>query len=316
MTLAGPVELEQMKSLGDLAGEARGILRAMRRVQPLTTTRVPSEYARRPGYSRDFLPGFQVCHPTMTGRCIDDAAPLLDGSGVELKYQHFSVVMSKSRRLAMYVACNIDGKRSRKIRRGRDRWYLDPRIDSAYQIGEELYSRNDLDRGHLVRREDPVWGEKQDAALGNLDSFHFTNCSPQHEKYNQRTWLGLENYILLNSRAHDLKVSLFTGPVFKKDDPAYRDVLIPREYWKVVAVVSEGRPSATAYLISQAELLHNLRAFGFGKYKTYQVSIGQIEQMTDLCFGNLKQYDGFTTEEGRTRRALRQEILTWEDIRI
>ncbi|GKS59889.1 endonuclease [Nitrospira sp.] len=316
MTVAGPVELEQMKSLGELAGEARGILRAMRQIQPRVTMRSPSDYARRPGYSRQFLPGFQVCHPTMTGRRTDDAAPLLDGSGSELKYQHFSVVMSKSRRLAIYVACNINGKRSQKIRRGRDRWSLDPRIDPAYQVGEELYSRNDLDRGHLVRREDPVWGEEKEAALANQDSFHFTNCSPQHEKYNQRTWLGLENYILLNSRAHDLKVSVFSGPVFKDDDPTYRDVLIPREYWKVVAVVSEGRPSATAYMISQADLLENLRAFGFGKYKTYQVSIGQIEQMTDLRFGDLKQYDGFTTEEGRTRRALRQEIRSWEDIRV
>ena len=69
-------------------------------------------------------------------------------------------------------------------------------------------------------------------------------------------------------------------------------------------------------MISQSELLEHLRAFGFGRYKTYQVSIDQIERLTDLDFGPLKHYDGFTTEEAHTRRAMRVEIRSWKDIRV
>jgi endonuclease G len=316
MIVAHPTELEQMKTLGELAEQARAILRDMEEADRAPIVRAVRDYDGRKGYSTQFLHGFEVPHPKPTGVREQDVAPLLNGSGTELKYEHFSAVMSKSRRLALYVACNIDGRRSQKIKRGQDRWSLDPRMDQAYQIGEDLYARNELDRGHLVRREDPVWGQTKEATVANEDTFHFTNCSPQHEKFNQKTWLGLEDYILQNSRAHKLKVTVFTGPILHDDDPEYRAVRLPREYWKVVAVVSDGRKSATAYMISQSELLEHLRAFGFGRYKTYQVSIGQIERLTSLDFGPLKQYDGFTTEEGRTRRAMRAEIRSWEDIRI
>lgn len=316
MIVAAPIEFSQMKTLQELSGKVDTTLQRTGEREPAPTMRAVIDYTDRMGYSTTFLDAFEVPHPMLTCARHDDAAPLLDGSEKELKYQHFSIVMSKSRRLALYVACNINGKRSQRIRRGKDRWSLDPRMDRQFQVGEELYADNELDRGHLVRREDPVWGGRQEAAIANRDTFHFTNCSPQHAQFNQRTWLGLEDYILQNSRAHQLRVTVFTGPVFRDDDPEYRGVQLPREYWKVIAVVTEGRNSATAYMISQSDLLETLRAFGFGRYKTYQVSIEQIEQLTNLDFGELRQFDGYTTEERRTLRPMRTEIRTWEDIRI
>ncbi len=189
----------------------------------------------------------------------------------------------------------------------------DGRIELQYQLGDELYANNDLDRGHLVRREDPVWGDLANQANG--DTFHFTNCSPQHSGLNQKTWLGLEDYLLQNARAEGLKVTVFTGPVFRDDDLLYRGVRIPKEYWKVVAIISEGRRSATAYMISQEDLIRDLE-FVFGKYKTYQVSIRHIQDLTQLNFGGLDQFDGFSGEEAAT--GLRQRIVLedWQSIRI
>jgi endonuclease G len=144
--------------------------------------------------------------------------------------------MSKSRSLAFFTAVNIDGSQLIQIDRKNDRWYFDPRIDRSYQTGPELYINNDLDRGHLVRRLDPVWGDS--AKEADEDTFHFTNCSPQHKNLNQITWLGLEDYILTNADRFDLKVSVFTGPVFREDDMLYRRKFqIPAEFWKVVVLV-------------------------------------------------------------------------------
>ncbi len=316
MTGTMPIELSQMKTLAELSGEAEGILRDMAQRDSVPAGKTVRDYSGRKGYSSRFLPGFPVAIPTLTGGRQRDVAPLAIGQGHVLKYQHFSVVMSKSRRLAYCVACNIDGERSKKITRTNDRWSWDPRMDRRYQCGEELYAGNELDRGHLVRREDPVWGEEEEAAIANEDTFHFTNCSPQHEKFNQQLWLGLEDYILKNARAYQLRVTVFTGPVFREDDPEYRGVRLPREYWKVVAIISDGRKSATAYTISQAALVERLRAFGFGRYKTYQVSISQVEQATGLDFGALRRYDGYSTEERRQRKLVRSELRSWTDIRI
>ena len=103
--------------------------------------------------------------------------------------------------MAYYTAVNIDGRQTVSIPRDRDVWYFDPRLAREDQIGPDLYERNDLDQGHLVRRADPVWGRS--AATANEDTFHFTNCAPQHARLNRRTWLGLEDYILKNADNHD-----------------------------------------------------------------------------------------------------------------
>ena len=208
-----------------------------------------------------------------------------------MKYTNFSVVMSKSRGLAFYTAVNIDGSKLEQLERNNDVWYYDPRIEREFQYGPELYSNNDLDRGHLVRRLDPVWGSNFKDA--NEDTFHFSNCSPQHKNLNQKTWLDLEDYILRNADVHDLKVNVFTGPVFNQNDLIYRGkYLIPSEFWKVVTIVKndDNSISSTAYLQTQKQLIENLK-FVFGEYKTYQVRITKIESLTGLDFGNLRNFD-------------------------
>ncbi len=246
-------------------------------------------YEGSTGYDADFL-GARVELPTLAEHRRADIAPLKDGNGSELKYTHFSVVMSQARRLALFTAVNIDGDLAVSHRRGRDRWYYDPRMDRGFQAGPELYKRNDLDRGHLVRRLDPVWGER--SAEANEDTFHFSNCAPQHKKLNQQTWLSLERYILDNAGLHRIKVTVFTGPVFRADDMLYRgEFQIPADFWKVVAFVKEGgEVSATAYLQTQKHLLEDLE-FAYGEYRTYQVPISRIEALTDLRFGTLGQND-------------------------
>ncbi|MBX3738953.1 MAG: DNA/RNA non-specific endonuclease [Candidatus Didemnitutus sp.] len=267
----------------------------------------------RNGYDSSFLDSFPIALPGSANE--SDWVAGRDGKPAVLDYRNFSLVMSRSRRLAVFTACNIDGHGSEKnkIKRGRDAWYYDLRIDRKHQIGEELYEGNDLDRGHLVRREDPVWGEH--AAEANDDTFHFTNCSPQYNLVNQQIWLGLENYILRNARLHRLQATVFTGPVFRDTDPVYRGVMIPREFWKVVAIVTDGRPSATAYLVSQEKYLDALE-FAFGRYKTFQVGIREIERLTGLRFDQLAEHDGFSGEEAATGAPVRTELTSFEAIRV
>jgi endonuclease G len=200
------------------------------------------------------------------------------------------------------------------IDRERDVWHLDGRISPSAQLGEDLYADNRLDRGHLVRREDPNWGS--DAAVANADTFHFTNCAPQMDIVNQKTWLGLENYILQNARAWKERVTVFTGPIFGTNDLPYRGALIPKAFWKVIAFVSDdGHPSATAYRVGQEAELGQLEA-AFGAYKTYQQSVRSIEEATGLSFGNLSAYDGLSNEEVSHGITIRSELRTLSDVRV
>ena len=282
--------------LDELLAEPAAAVPVSGAMTPLTTAERDLEFfSRVKGYESGFL-GPRVELPALSPAQLADAAPRLDGRGHVLQYVHFSVVMCRSRRMAYFTAVNIDGRKTIQITRDRDVWYFDPRLDREHQAGPDLYARNDLDIGHLVRRTDPVWGRP--AATANEDTFHFTNAAPQHKHLNRRTWLSLEDYILNNADNHDLKVSGFTGPVFRADDMTYRGVYrLPAEFWKVVVMVKPGRElSATAYLQTQKNLLEDLE-FAYGAYKTYQVPVARIEAITGLDFGPLRDHDPLANVE-------------------
>jgi endonuclease G len=268
-------------------------------------------YEGMSGYDIAFLgEGHVIPLPVLQSSLAQDIAMTTDGSQ-ELKYTHFSIVMSKSRRLAFFTAVNIDGGQLKKIARDTDRWYYDPRIDRDLQCGPELYRDNDLDRGHLVRRLDPVWGEN--AEIANEDTFHFTNCSPQHTQLNRSSWVNLEDYILKNAGKYAIRLTVFTGPIFRHDDIMYKGQFrIPAEFWKVVTMVKDdGTLSATAYLQTQKNLISDLE-FAYGKYKTYQVPVATIESLTGLNFGELRTHDPLAALEITVGRLIERS----DDIRL
>ncbi len=262
----------------------------------------------RVGYVDDFLSEFVVPWPTVGEPLTGDVQPK------RLDYTHFSITMSRSRRLALYVGVNIDGAKHVDIVRSNDSWAYDGRLPTDAQVGEDLYAGNGLDRGHLVRRQDPNWGDE--ATTANLDTFHFTNCSPQMSGFNQKTWLELEDYILDNTQRWKARATVFSGPVFSDNDRVYRGVKIPQAFWKVVAYLSDdGKPSASAYMIDQRRELDQLDLV-FGQLRTYQRSVIAIEQLTGIRFGQLADYDGFSNEERATGTRIEALIRGPQDIRL
>jgi endonuclease G len=270
---------------------------------------IDPDYAHRRGYEAEFLGGGErtVSLPELSKALAAKASTRADAAKDDdphvLRYHHFSVVMNKERRLAFFTAVNIDGASSARPRRESDRWAFDPRIPAGEQTGEPVYLNSRLDRGHLVRRLDPAWGDSPAAVkLANDDTFHFTNCAPQYDDFNRHTtlWAGIEDYILEHADNDNFKVNAFSGPVLDDADEEFRGVKLPKQFWKVVAMAkSPGLLSATAYLLSQADLLEKgleekLAAeeeFSFGEYRTFQVRVSEIEALTGLAFGSLTGFD-------------------------
>jgi endonuclease G, mitochondrial len=250
------------------------------------------DYEGRQGYRSDFL-GIDVPPPT-AGPTIKDDVNTFTVGGKEttlLPYTHFSICMSKARRMCRFTACNVEGGALQDIVRAGIPWRFDARFDEELQAGDDLYRDNDLDRGHMVRRLDPVWGDDQAAQAANEDTFHFTNSCPQHKDLNQKTWNDLEDYVLQNAGEFRLKINVFTGPVFRADDPDYRDFQLPLDFWKVVVMVKDdGTLSATAYTLSQRDLVTGLE-FVFSEFRTYQIRLRQVEEWTGLDFGELRNFD-------------------------
>lgn len=265
---------------------------------------IDPDYAARGGYDPDFL-GVPLPLPA--------PGPNAPVASAELRYHHFSVVMHRARRLALCTAVNVDGAHTDARPRSDDRWILDPRLPREEQTGAEVYADNALDRGHLVRRLDPSWGPLARAA--NDDTFHYTNSAPQHHAFNAGStlWLGLEEYLLGTARRDRLRISVLAGPVLAPDDPPYRGVLLPRQFWKVVAVVDRGgRLVVTGYVLGQDAFLPSVLAEAtFGAYRTFQVPVSMIGALTGLDLSPYAAADPLGTVEATVAA---HELRTYGEI--
>ena len=300
------------------ASDAEQVLRrlgAALQIQPATTVETPpaapanadedsferSRWSEDDGYREDFL-DVTVPLPTIDRRdpCRRETHP----EPIVLPYTHFSVSMNPARRLAYVAAVNVDGSRARSIARTNTRWRTDRRLDRDQQMDNAAYRNNDLDRGHLVRRTAPNWGTLREAEKANEDTYHYTNAAPQHEDLNQGNWLDLEDYLLDRARQLRMRVSIFTGPVFGSRDRVYRGRFqLPEEFWKVVAWVDpRGRLQSAGYMLTQSELIEDVRERAYGDYRTYRVPVSEIASATGLDFGGL--VDGDERERTESARVI------------
>jgi endonuclease G len=212
--------------------------------------------------------------------------------------------MNAARRAAWFSAGMIDGMHFVDFKRGKDKWFLDPRIDTKFQAGAEIYTGAHTDRGHLTRFKDLSWGASKDEALNATnDSFHFTNAMLQLDGFNQGKdrWQGLEQFLLeQHARKEDRKMVVITGPVLLDSDPLYHapsmnySLRIPLTFWKVCCLRrQDGSLAATGFKLGQEDIT-NLPGFE-EKFDVgvAQVAISDLEDLTGLDFGVLTKHDHF-----------------------
>lgn len=273
------------------------------------------DYSNRTGYQKDHIPGQNIPLPKPKANGIADGqiaalrASESNPDAGELLYEHFTVVMHKTKRMALFTATNIDGttylnvdRDTGLVRPGQEgeTWYKDPRISESFCTGQDFYSAwsTYFDRGHLTRRTDPTWGTAASAERANADTFHFTNCSPQHFRFNQTTpyWQGAERYVLENGllKAQDRKpINVFQGPIFNDTIDLYADDLqIPSSFFKIIVWESTNGLKAVGLVVDQLALLSESRVNLGQPHEVHNVNVNQwrvaitnIEQRTGLDFG-------------------------------
>jgi endonuclease G, mitochondrial len=269
---------------------------------------IDQDWTNRKGYDPSFL-GVNIPLPRLSAAQEQNTVEVppqfrKNGQKLVLNYHHYSVVMNKKRRTAWFSAGMIDGTRFKDFKRGKDKWFLDPRIGSQFQMGEELYAAKNTDRGHLTRFKDLSWGvSKDEAVAATNDSFHFTNCTLQLDGFNEgkERWQGLEQFLLeQHAKKDERKMVVITGPVLLASDPNYRNpsmnytARIPLAFWKVCCLRrANGTLAATAFKLGQediTELPGFEEKFDIG---VAQITVADLQKLTGLDFGVLAQHDHF-----------------------
>ncbi|MFI0429086.1 DNA/RNA non-specific endonuclease [Mariniflexile sp. HMF6888] len=268
-------------------------------------------------YMRTFMGGSDVPIPKISTKEVEKFEMNdLNRSQYFLEYVNYSVLHNPFRKFPYFTASNIHGNLFQKITRKElfagkgDRWKKDPRIPEKEQWGHELYSavKSDFDKGHLTKREDVQWGTDRNKAIAAAEStFFYTNAMPQVDKLNRGIWRLIEDYILHHQTiTHQIKINLFTGPVFFEDDPYFvtqvngNTIQIPYLFWKVIYYQSNGTLHRTGFLTSQKNILEKRRIvkptvradmeeeanlfMTFKDAETYQVRVDFIENISGLTF--------------------------------
>lgn len=269
------------------------------------------------------------------------AVPDADAAAsVALDYLHFTVVLDTRRRLARITGVNVDGAALVDVERGDD-WRFDARIPEHWQTGPDVYARNDLDRGHLVRRRDPVWGPPEVAVRANADTFRYTNAAPQQADFNQslELWNGLEDHVLAYARVHLQRLSVFTAPVLDPDDPPYRGIRVPLRFVKVVAWRSGDELATAGFVLDQSPLLDLSEAAraalaererdrvaagalavpDLGPFRTFQVPVAEVAALTGLAMPALVEADRMpqpSAAEGAPGAAGWREVTRPDELRL
>ncbi len=269
---------------------------------------IEQDWSTRKGYDSSFL-GVDVPLPTLTASQTANTVEVppqfrRNGQKFVLNYHHYSVVMNEKRRTAWFSAAMIDGTRFKDFKRGADTWFLDPRIPTKFQMGEELYAAAHTDRGHLTRFKDLSWGAtKAEAVAATNDSFHFTNCSLQLDGFNEGKdrWQGLELFLLeQHAKKDERKMVVITGPILRTSDPTYKNsamsyvARIPLAFWKICCLRRpDGTLAATAFRLGQDDIT-DLPGFE-EKFDVgvAQVTVAQLQHLTGLNFGTLVNHDPF-----------------------
>ncbi|MEU1466282.1 DNA/RNA non-specific endonuclease [Streptomyces sp. NPDC005727] len=263
----------------------------------------PEDVQAIAGYDPDFL-GERIEAPQLDAALAREAV-LLDGSEV-IPYTHFSLTLSKKRHFPFWVAWNIDGGSLKKLSRNNIPFVKDPRLPATAQVGNELYENNRLDRGHIARRADLLWGSLPEAKKANTDSFFYSNITPQIEDFNQSAknglWGRLEEAVFADVDVDDLRVSVFGGPVFHDDDRTFRNQQLPSEFYKVITFTERGELRTKAFLLTQN--LNQLEVLELDEFRVFQVTLGELEERTHLRFpAALHKGDTLSVPEAAADRA-------------
>lgn len=253
------------------------------------------------GYKEDFIGnGLVLPIPRLTAEIEALKTISIDSMPThKLDYVHYSVIMNNKTKQPLITAFNLNQSKFQTTSRSTS-WKRDSRIRDEDQLENHYYVDNDWDKGHMVMRHNTAWGDTEhEAQIADKESFYYTNAAFQHKNMNRDEWLGLEQNIERKfSEDSNNKLCVFTGPVHSNLDRFYsrtwHDVVrIPSGFFKVICYEkkefdsnNESRLGIKAFMMFQDdEILKDLKGRRSIKFKEYQVTIKEIEDLTGLDFG-------------------------------
>jgi endonuclease G, mitochondrial len=188
-----------------------------------------------------------------------------------IKHTGYSLLYDEYHEQAAWVAYALTKVKTQKKHKRTNKFIVDPNVTTGSATNLD-YLKSGYDRGHLVPAADMAWSNQS-----IIESFYYSNMSPQNPSFNRGIWKKLEKLI----RTWAVKNSciyIVTGPVLSKDllKIGINNVSVPNYFYKVVLDYNDLEKKGIGFILPNENSSKDLSHFA--------VSIDSVERATGIDF--------------------------------
>jgi endonuclease G len=200
--------------------------------------------------------------------------------------RNYSICFDKTKKAALWVAYPMHSCYLGSAGRSNE-FIVDPELEPEWQADLTKSYKGSYDRGHQIASAD-----RQATTEMNVQTFYFSNMTPQLDRLNQDMWAQLESKVRENKCNDTLYVvtgAYFGSGAATTTDGAGNTVPVPTHYFKVLLRTKAGNSGKAVQECSASELI----SIGFWvEHKSY----GNIAPPTSICttVKDIEQKTGFT----------------------
>lgn len=197
--------------------------------------------------------------------------PFRDSNSIVIYHAAYSLEYCEKHEQAYWVAYELTKAETEKKFERTDKFIVDPKVSTSTANAED-YAKSGYDRGHLAPAGDMGWSEKS-----MIESFYYSNMSPQLPGFNRGVWKRLED-LVRDWAVENESIYVVTGPILHKNlnTIGANKVSVPEKYYKVVLDYKEPVIKAIAFVLPNESSQESL--------SKYVVSIDSLEKLTGIDF--------------------------------
>ena len=171
---------------------------------------------------------------------------------------------------ASWVAYELTAEETNKQFERSAKFFKDPDVETG-SASDADYKGSGYDRGHLAPAADMSFSEQ-----AMLESFYYSNMSPQNPSFNRGIWKRLEEKVR-NWAVMYQSIYVVTGPVLSDGNITPTNGLaVPNYYYKVILDARSAHLQGIGFIMRNEGASGDLQAFA--------VSIDSVERFTGIDF--------------------------------
>lgn len=197
--------------------------------------------------------------------------PLVNENDQIVQHKAYTLCYDEKHEQAKWVAYVLTAAETISRYERTNDFNTDPFVKTGSASNDD-YKGSGYDRGHLA----PA-GDMGFSSISMIESFYYSNMSPQNPSFNRGIWKKLEEQVRSWAVLYD-SVLVVTGPVLTASLPkiGVNGVSIPSFYYKVILDYKNNQSKAIAFILPNVK--------GSKPLSSYVLSIDELEKLTKLDF--------------------------------